>query len=335
MMNDKTRDNRVEDRLNRLGVHYHTEDKVLFVDIASDPNPARWVEDRFDKQHVEELGIAICDDRPVPALILYKPPGSTKYRRIGGRHREEAAIGLGLDGWPAYVIDEPLDEFLLEALPIFDNVGMGKDYTKKQRLEFAAHLLAFKDHDPDWLAKWMQVKPAELTQYVDLLAAMNRAQARGIPDDTVRAIPPNVVIEANKIIPSNDAIFKAAVETLAFTEMQGHAAKGLIKDAATARSEAAALARLAEIYAKHKAELERQQKRGRKGRTPTLAQKFKRPVVEIEGRWPGRIELLELTAHENEFIDELEAAANKAANILKEVVERCRQIQAMRVPKAA
>jgi hypothetical protein len=334
-MDDKARDNRIEDRLARLGVHYHTEDKVLFAEIATDPNPARWVEDRFDKQHVEELGIAICDDRPVPALLLYKPPGATKNRRIGGRHREEAAIGLGLDGWPAYVIDEPLDEFLIEALPIFDNVGMGKDYTKKQRLEFAAHLLGFRDHDPNWLAKWMQIKPDELTQYVDLIAAMNRATARGIPDDTVRAIPPTVLIEANKVIPNNDAIFKAVVETLTFTEMQGHAAKGLIRDAATARSEAAALARLAEIYAKHKADLEKQRQRGRKRRTPTLAQKFKRPVIEIEWRWPGRIELMELTAHENDFIDELEAATAKAMDILYEVRERCRQIQAMRTPKAA
>ena len=326
-MEDRYRDPNIEARLRKFNVHYHVEDKVLFTDIAYDANPARW-EERFDDEHMKEIALAIANEDPVPALLLYKPPGAHKYRSFGGRHRSEAAITWDMDGWPAYVLDEPLDEFLIEALPIFDNVGGKKSYTKRQRLEFAAHLLAFKDRDDKMIAAEMQLKPDEIAKHVDLVRAMNRAHDLGISADTVRKLPPIALIKANKSLPI-DAVFKAAVETLAFTEMTGYAADGLIKDIAAAKSEAAALAKLTEIYEKHRLELERR-KRGGKKSTPTLAQKIKKCLVTIEGLWPGRVELLEIAAHDDEFIAILEESCKKAREIENEMIDRCAEVRFMR-----
>lgn len=327
-MEDRVRDLSVEDKLARFAIRYHVEDAVAFDDIISDPNPARW-EERYNELHKIEISCAILDHRPVPALLLYKPPGASKYRLIGGRHRVEAARDVKHIHWPAYVIDEPLDEFMLEALPIYDNVGKGRDYTKQQRLEFAAHLLIFRDRDPKAIANELQIKPSELTQFVDLQTAMNRAHDLNIPSNVTRTVQPNTLIEANKSL-AFDLVFKAAVETLAFTELQGHAAKGLIKDTANARSEAIAIAKLADIYEKHKLELERQRRRGKKQRTPTLAQKLRKVVVGIDTVWPGRVEMLEITAHEDDFVESLEDICRKARDHLHEVIDRCAEVRAMR-----
>jgi hypothetical protein len=330
-MDDKAREMDVERRLQRFGLHWHSEDRVEFSDIAPDPNPARW-ETRYDEKHKEEIAMAICNGGAVPALLLYKPPGATRYRPLGGRHRMEAAQGLGETGWPAYVIDEPLDEFLLEALPIYDNVGAKKAYTRQQRLEFAAHLYAFKDRDPTKIAAELQLKPNEVTQHIELLAAMNRAHDLAIPSDTLQALDPKILISANKSLPLA-LVFKATVETLAFTELQYTLAKSLINNAANAESETEALAVLREIYEKHKAELERR-KNGGKRNGQTLAQKIKTPMERVEKLWPGRIELLEINAHNTEFISQLEHAARKAREVADEVIQRCLQVISMRAQSA-
>lgn len=326
-MDEKARDLSVEDRLTRFGLHWHTEDAVPLDAIMADPNPARW-QARYDELHKTELACAILDKRPVPAFLLYQPTGTkTRYRMLGGRHRELALHDLKMTEWPAYVIDEPMDEFLIEALPIYDNVGKGKDYTKEERLEFASHLLAFKDREPKAIAQALQLKVAEIMQHVDLQAAMNRANDLSITNE-IKKLPINLRIDANKLL-TIDAVFKAAVETLAFTEMHGHAAKGLIKDAATARSEMAALARLAEIFEKHRLELEKRKQGGRKP-TPTIAQKYRRASVALASTWPGRVELMEITAHDDAFIADLESMLKDNRAHMNEVIDRCAEVRAMR-----
>ena len=325
-MIEKARDLRVEHLLTKFGLHWHWEDAVPIDAIAPDPNPARW-RARYDELHKVEIGVAILDDLPVPAFLLYQPAGLTRYQQLGGRHRKEACIDLKRANWPAYVIDELLDEFLIEALPIYDNVGQGKEYSKSERLELAAHLLAHKDRDPRSIASAMQLKVVEITQFVDLQAALNRADGLSITTE-LRKLPVSLQIEANKILP-NDPIFKAVVGTLAFTEMQGNAAKGLIKDAQCARTEAQALKKLTDIYEKHKAEIERRKRGGRKP-TPTIAQRYRRAIVILETVWPGRVELMEITAHDDEFIADLEQRLMNNRAHMNEVIDRCAEVRGMR-----
>src|SRR5215467_12457142 len=125
-MDDKYRNLKVEHRLTNLDIHYYCHNGVPLAEILDDANPARW-KARFDPLHVTEIGCAMIDKQPVPAFLLYKPPGAAKYVRLGGMHRYEACKEVKLTSWPAYVIDVPLSDFMLELLPIWTTSVPARD----------------------------------------------------------------------------------------------------------------------------------------------------------------------------------------------------------------
>src|SRR5262249_49735594 len=150
------------------------EDAVAIDQLMDDPNPARW-QKRFDPLHAAAIGCAMIDKKPVPAFLLYKPPGWTRYGRLGGMHRKQACIDIPLPTWPAYVIDAEISDFLLEALPIWDNFGVGLGYSKEQKLAFAAYLFRWTDQKPAVIAKKCECSVQEINHYIEYQAVLERA----------------------------------------------------------------------------------------------------------------------------------------------------------------
>jgi hypothetical protein len=155
--------------------------------------------------------------------------------------------------------------------------------------------------------------------------ALERAEDQGVAGDMrkLRDDGLRVAVASLRL----NKVFKHAVETLAFTEMQGRAAKGLIKDLEAATSEETALGILADLNRKHREEIER---RRRQGRRPVLtpAQRWRGCVKTAIGIYPETVELLELGSHAHEFVIDVEALAKDMRAQCNEVIERCADLRA-------
>jgi hypothetical protein len=322
------RDPKVEQYLTKQGYRWTYHDVIDFDQITLDMNPARWSA-KLDDWRVEAIKKAVVKfGAKLPAIVVAMTH-TALYALLSGRHRMEGSKAAGITMIAAYVIDDVLDEFQMEMEPHALNNLEGAHAQYKDKVATAAMLMARyptrADHQN--ILDRLGVKPLDVRKYRELSVATDRAvklnvlpSFRKIADDSVR-------VAVHEAFPSNDNIFVRAVQSLAFTEAKGGAAKGFLEDVASKRTEADSLKHIEAVDEDHKEHLKRLGAQGVKKPPQTLAAKWRKYCKAKIRVFPESIELLQLGALTKEGVLDILEAAIESRRQDNEVIERCHDLK--------
>jgi hypothetical protein len=282
------RDLKVEQYLEDEGYDFEYVEDMAFDRITLDLNRARW-EEQVEEDRVVSIGIAVEQGKKMPAIVV-AVTASSLYALLSGRHRMEGSQLCGKLTCAAYLITSVLDNFELEFQPYALNNMEGRSPSKDSKLKQTAYFLKrHPERDKKAICLKMGLKVSAIDQYLKLELVQDRAMELNVVTDIAK-VHPDIRIYANESLKLN-AVFKGAVQCMAFVGMTKLVARSFIKTLMNAPKEAIALEMIRNEVTKHEETIKRIKRQNRRGRLLPPETKFYYAVKNTNKKWPEHLDM--------------------------------------------
>lgn len=236
------RSEQVEVMLKKIGVKFRHRQSLSLSEIddaESHRNQARLYGPPVDEELVIRYGTAYEAGEDLPAVVCYKPRGADHYIILDGNNRVAGARLAGLEGLPAYEVEDP-SPLQISLITYEANTRHGKPTSNPERVQHALHLVGMGMKQKD-AAKVVGIADNRLGR---ALAERTLLERIGPRVKNLKKLPPTAQ-QRIASIPSDEVA--ARVANLAIDQkMRVDDVAELVKELRTKRSERAQMAYVAE-----------------------------------------------------------------------------------------